>query len=172
MKKIRFLIYGVVGVFSLGFIFLVSVFFQSSIEKISGQNIKTEIQKLKDKEIEFVELKKSYRDWQRVDKIYNRFKRKCLYSFNGFSDFKNDFESLLSRHFFEQSPFSYNIKNVDRNIVMVSIDFKGSGDYRNIKRFLYEIEKRERMVFLKNLELVREKNRVEVKFNLEVYFVR
>ncbi|MCK4836151.1 MAG: hypothetical protein KAT17_05920 [Candidatus Aminicenantes bacterium] len=172
MKKISYLIYGIAGFFILGFLFLLFVFFQSSIEKISGQNIKIEIQKLKNKEIEFIELKQSHRDWQRVDKIYDRFKRDYLYSFSDFSDFKNDFESLLARIFFKLSPFSYNINNVNQNIVMVSIDFEASGYYKNIKRFIYEIEKKERVVVLKNVELIKEKNRVESKFTLEVYFVR
>lgn len=172
MKKIRYLIYGTVGFFLAGCLFLLFVFFQLSMEKISGHNIKTEIQRLKEKEVEFVKLKQDYRDWQRVDEIYDRFTRDYLYAFDDFFSFKTDFESLLRTAFSRVPAFQYDIKNIDRNIVMVAIEFQVQAGYRNIKEFIYEIEKRTRMVFLKKMELGKVNNQVESKLILEAYFAR
>ena len=48
--------------------------------------------------MEFVRLKKSYRDWRYVAKAFDRFKSDYLLPFSEFSEFRNRFESMLRKY--------------------------------------------------------------------------
>jgi Tfp pilus assembly protein PilO len=172
MKKINYLLYSLLGFCLLGFLFLITVFFLSSIEKISTRNIKAEIQKFKENEIEFLILKKAYREWQRADQTYTLFRNDFLFRFNEFSEFRSNFESLLVKNFLDASQLSYNIENLDRDNVKVSIGFQTVGPYKNLKRFIFDIEQQSRIAFVKDIQMTRFKDGVQAKFALEVYFVR
>jgi len=172
MKGIKYLVFTIAGIFILGLVFLVFAFSHSSIKKFSRGNIKTEIQKLKSKEIEFLQLKKSYRDWLQVEKSFNRFKSEFLLPFGEFSDFKGRFESLLKRNLLNSSRLGYDIKNVTRQIVRVSIGFETVGRYQNLKKMVHEIEQMDRIIFMKNLKIAKSPEGVEASVVVEAYFVR
>lgn len=172
MKGIKYLVYTFTGIFILGLVFLVFAFSHSSIKKFSRGNIKTEIQKLKSKEIEFLQLKKSYRDWLQVEKSFNRFKSEFLLPFGEFSNFKGRFESLLKRNLLNSAQLGYDIKNVTRQIVRVSIGFEAVGRYQNLKKMVHEIEQMDRIVFMKNLKIAKSPEGVKASVVVEAYFVR
>lgn len=172
MKRIKYAVYVFCGIFILGIIFLVFALSHSSIKKFSRGNVRTEIQKLKTMETEFLQLKKTYRDWQQVEKAYDRFKSGYLLPFSKFSEFRGRFESLLRRNQLDASSLDYDITNVNRQIVRVSIGFEAVGRYQNLKRMIYEIDQMEQIVFVEGLKIAKSPSGVKADVNVEVYFVR
>jgi Tfp pilus assembly protein PilO len=172
MKRIRYTVYVFSGIFILGLIFMVFAFSHSSIKKFSRGNVRTEIQKLRTMETEFLQLKRAYRDWQQVEKAFDRFKSDYLFPFSTFSEFRSRFESQLKSNRLNISGLGYDIKNVTRKIVRVSIGFEAAGRYQNLKKMVYDINQMKQIIFIEGLNLAKSPIGVKADVNMEVYFVR
>lgn len=172
MKRIKYVVYGFSGIFILGLVFLIFAFSHSSIREFSRGKMKTEIQKLKSLETEFIQQKKAYRDWQQVEKAFDRFKSDYLFPFSTFSEFRSRFESLLRKNRMNTSRLGYDIKNVNRQIVRVSIGFETEGRYQNLKKMVYEIDQMKQVIFIEGMKIVKSASGIKADINVEVYFAR
>jgi len=172
MKRIKYAVYVFSGIFILGLIFLIFAFSHSSIKEFSRGRVKTEIQKLKSMETEFLQQKKAYRDWQQVEKAFTRFKSDYLFPFSTFSEFRSRFESLLRGNRLNTSRLGYDIKNVNRQIVQVSIGFETEGRYQDLKKMVYDIDQMKRIIFIEGMKFVKSPSGIKADVNVEVYFVR
>jgi Tfp pilus assembly protein PilO len=92
--------------------------------------------------------------------------------YDKFSEFRSELESIFRQNALKSLRKNYKIKNLFDGIVRISLDFKVSGSYREIKRFIFNIEKNNKMVFFKELALSKTKSGILGNFSLEAYFVR
>lgn len=156
----------------VGFLFLIIVFFQTSIQKISSRNVKSELQSYQKNEMEFLKSKKEFREWQKVNSSYFRFTRNFFFRFGKFSAFRRNFEMRLTKNSLHVSGLNYAIEKIDNELVKVMIGFQAKGLYQNLKRFIFEIENIAKIVFFKEIHMTKNKDDLEAKINLEAYFVR
>jgi len=156
----------------LSILFLLFSWGYSSLEEISSQNLQSEFQELKSKEKDFFKLEDSLKEWEEIDKFYTKFKQEHLMKFDEFSNFRNDLEKILKKNRLDSSRLNFKIHNLRDKIVRVSIVFGLSGTYKNIKKFIFDIENNSRLIFLNEVKLSRSKGEISGKFSMEVYFVR
>lgn len=171
-KKINYFIIVICVVFILSFLFLITSFAYSSIKSISAQGIKAEILNFKKKENDFRNLEKSFQEWKEIETTYNRFKDEYLIKFEDFSQFRNELQSMLRKNELKPVKMDYQISNFFKDIVKVGINFTVRGNYKNIKRFSFELENKIEMIVLQSINLVRTKTNIVGQFKMEVYFVR
>ena len=93
-------------------------------------------------------------------------------NFKEFSKFKNELKILFRDNDLNSFRFEYKIKSLFKGKVRVSIDFDLIGSYENLKKFIFEIAKKEEMVFFKNVQLKKIKSNIMGNFSMEGYFVR
>jgi Tfp pilus assembly protein PilO len=153
-------------------LFLLFSFGYTSLEKISIQNLDDRLQELRTQEAEFSKLDKKVLEWQNIEKTYGQFKADYLTQYAAFSDFRNQLESIFQGNMLNSFKTTYRIKNLADGIVRVSLNFNLSGTYRDIKKFIFNIEKDGRMVYLNKLNLTKTRNAALGKFAMEAYFVR
>ena len=172
MKKINYFIYSLIGVFFLAVLFLLFSWGYSSIEEMSSQSWQSEFQKLKGKEKDFFKLEKSIQEWEKIDQFYALFKKEHLMKFDEFPVFRNKLENIIKKNFLDSSRLNFKIQYLRDNIVKVSISFGLKGAYKNIKKFIFNIEQVPQLIFLNETKLSKLKGQVSGKFSMEVYFVR
>ena len=174
MKKNSIIIlYSLVGLclFSLGF-FIIS-FVYSSIENISVMGFTSRIDEYNRREKEFLKLEKDYNDWQNIDEIFAKFKEDYVIKFDDYPDFRNELQSVLARNGLQISDTKHKYRNIMEDIRVISLDFKLRGSYMNVKKFILEMENKNKMVLFKDLYLTKKESiNVCARISMEVYFVR
>lgn len=174
MKKNSIIIlYSLVGLFlfSLGF-FIIS-FVYSSIENISVMGFTSRIDEYNRREKEFLKLEENYNDWQNIDKLFAQFKKEYIIKFDNYPDFRDELQSVLSRNGLQLSDTRHKYKNIMEDLRVIFLDFKLTGSYMNIKKFILEMESKNKMVVFKDLYLTKKDSiNVSARISMEVYFVR
>ena len=172
MKKINNLTYILAGIFCISLLFFLFSLTYYSIEKISIKKFKSRSEDIKNREAKFLELRKSFKEWEKIDDAYSKFEKKYLIKFSKFSDFKNELKAFFRDNNLNSFRFEYKIKSLFKGKVVVSIGFDLIGSYENLKKFIFEIAKKEEMVFFKNIQLKKIKSNIMGNFSMEGYFVR
>ncbi len=172
MKKINSLTYILAGIFCISLLFFLFSLTYYSIEKISIKKFKSRSEDIKNSEAKFLKLRKSFKEWENIDDTYSKFEKKHLIKFSKFSDFKNELKSFFRNNDLNSFRFEYRIKSLFKGKVEISMGFDLTGSYENLKKFIFEIAKKEEMVFFKNIRLKKIKSNIMGKFSMEGYFVR
>ena len=172
MKKINSLTYILAGIFCISLLFFLFSLTYYSIEKISIKKFKSRSEDIKNSEAKFLKLRKSFKEWENIDDTYSKFEKKHLIKFSKFSDFKNELKSFFRNNDLNSFRFEYRIKSLFKGKVEISMCFDLTVSYENLKKFIFEIEKKEEMVFFKNIRLKKIKSNIMGKFSMEGYFVR
>ena len=172
MKKINNLTYILVGIFCISLLFSLFSLTYYSIEKLSIKKFKSRSEDIKNREAKFLKLKKSFKEWGKIEYTYSKFEKKYLMNFKEFSKFKNELKIFFRDNDLNSFRFEYKIKSLFKGKVRVSIDFDLIGSYENLKKFIFEIAKKEEMVFFKNVQLKKIKSNIMGNFSMEGYFVR
>ncbi len=172
MKKINYFTYVLVGLFCVSLLFFLFSLTYYSIENISIKRFKSELNDLKNREAKFLKLEKSLKEWEKIGGTYSKFEKKYLIEFSKFSDVKNELKIFFRNNDLNSFRFEYKIKSLFKGKVEISMSFDLIGSYKNLKKFIFEIAKREEMVFFKNIQLNKTKSNIKGKFSMEGYFVR
>ena len=172
-KNSVIIIYGLVGLFlcSLGF-FIIS-FTYSSLENISVKSFQSRIDEYDKKEKKFIELEENFNAWKNIDQTYAQFKEDYLMKFYDYPDFRNQLRSTLAQNGLQLEDMKHKYKNMMDDIRKVSLNLHVMGSYMNLKKFVYEIENKKKMILFKQFQLnKRDSLNVEAIISMEVYFVR
>jgi Tfp pilus assembly protein PilO len=174
MKKNNLIIfYSMVGLFILSLGFFIVSFAYSSIENISVMGFKSRLEEYNKQEEKFLKLEATYKEWQNMDKMFAQFKEKYLIKFNDYPKFRNELQTVISGNGLQNSDMNHKYRNIMRNLRKVSLELKLTGSYVNLKKFIFEIENKDKMVLLKDLQFFKKDAvNVSAKISMEVYFVR
>ena len=125
------------------------------------------------KEKKFIELEENYKAWKNIDKTYAQFKENYLLKFYDYPVFRNELRSTLAQNGLQLEDMKHKYKNMMDDIRKVSLNLRLMGSYMNLKKFVHEIENRNKMILFKQFQLnKRDALYVEAIISMEVYFVR
>ncbi len=177
MKKSNTLVlvaYGLIGLAAFSCIFFIFAAAYSSIETITVKSLESRSIEYEDKAEDFSTLESLYNEWKNMDQIYSQFKNDYLIKFDDYPNFRNEMQSIFSQNGLQVLKMNHRYKNLFEDIRQVSIDLQVVGNYRDIKRFIFEIENKGQMVFFDNISLSKYEvgDRAMGKISMEVYFVR
>ena len=173
MKKIKYIIRSLIGLLLLSFIFMFFSFAYSSIESISIKNLDKKMNDFRETEKNTSDLEKLSKEWKNIEKSYLKFKNEFLIRLEDLSEFRNELQSLARRNSLRILNIRFQYIPVIRNEVekaVINLDLEGF--YGNMKKFIFEIEEKDKIVFFNSIKMGKTKTNIIGKFVLEVYFVR
>ncbi len=172
MNRMKILVYSFVGLLVVGFAFFLFSLGYTSLETMSAQSVQERLAKEVKLELEWRTI---HDDWDDVKNTFATFKKKYLIESEQFNTFKQQLQSLAMKNRLGGVKIDYNIHSQYSDVVKISFKLNVTGAYENLKRFIFDIESREEMIFFKRIELSKDKvamNRVKGILALEAYFVR
>ena len=172
MKRIRIISYALAGLFLVSLIAVIFSFSLTSVKKMSAQNIESRIEELQTQQDKLLETEKMFKEWNQIETIFQDFKNEYLIPYQDFPAFRRELQTLFSRNGLQASTFSYQPKDTLNNLVRLAISFKLTGAYRNLKKFIIDIENKKEMILFERIKLSKGDVDITARFNLEVYFVK
>ena len=152
---------------------VVASVFYTSLKKISVKNIYSHYDTFQTGSEEFERLNRSYIDWTNIESDFNLFKDRYLIKFVDFPLFRKNLKLNFDRNSLEALDFKISYSEILKGVLIRSgINFKLSGKYSNVKKFIFEISKMKNMVFFRTVRLRKTKNNIIGDFFLEVYLVK
>ncbi len=153
-------------------LFLIS-FIYSSVKTTSLKDLTEEKQLHEISEKKFSALKNNMKDWENVEKEYAGFKDLMVLRFEDFSNFRKNLELLISRNSISKTDFRIEYKKALKNeYIKVKISMKLTGNYGNLKKFIYEIGKINKIAYFRSVKMIGSGSDIRGNFNIEVYLVK
>lgn len=140
-----------------------------SFKDLSRQNRLKIFQDFKRQEKESQVLEKEYRDWQKLPGALQKFRKDNILSMDEFAVFRRDLDSRLAANQLQPPRIDFTFGNSMDNIKKISVKFSLEGSYRNLKKFIFDMELKSKMYFFESLELSANAVTVKGAFTLEVY---
>lgn len=172
MKTIKTAVFSVIGLGIGSLIFLLGAIFYTTIGTPSKAEIDRRFADIKHRQETAGGLESSLAEWRAIEKTYREFKNTHLYRFARFPEFRQTLNSLLNRAQLRVSRFNYKIRQSLEDIVRVSIDFDVEGAYGSVKRFIHDVERLEKILFFKKVQLSKGPSHIQGRISMEAYFVR
>ncbi len=174
MNKINYIL----AVFLIFFILSLCIFIfsliytplkQNSLKNID-LNLKNYQELLKKNRIKEKKLK----EWNTVESSYQEGKKKYFMKFSEFSKFRNDLNDFFVKLRLNERGLKVGYRKISGGeFIRASIIFKISGNYKNIKRLIFEVLKIDKLVFIKKATLSKQNDDlISGNFILEVILVQ
>jgi hypothetical protein len=114
-------------------------------------------------------LYKEYRDWQNLPAALQKFRRDNILSLDEFAAFRRFLDSRLAANQLQPARIDFSFGNILDNIKKVNVSFSLEGSYRDLKKFIFDMELKSKMYFIQSLNLSANGTTVRGSFMLEVY---
>jgi Tfp pilus assembly protein PilO len=140
-----------------------------SFKDLSRQNrlkIFTEFER-REKEMQILETE--YRDWQNLPGVLQKFHKEKILNMDEFAAFRRDLDSCLAANQLQPPRIDLTFGSSRDNIRKVSVKFSLEGSYRNLKKFIFDMETKAKMYFFESLNMSASAATVKGVFTLEVY---
>ncbi|MEN8152735.1 MAG: type 4a pilus biogenesis protein PilO [Acidobacteriota bacterium] len=173
MDKNKIVIYAALSTFLISIVLIITSFFYTSLKKISVKNIDSRYDTFQARSNEFEKLNNTYIDWQNVGSDFKSFKDKYLIKFDDFPRFRKNLKLAFTRNYLTETGFKLNYSTVLKGeLIRTEINFKLSGQYKNIKKFIFDISKMDKIVFFRSVKLQKTNKNIIGDFFMEVYLVK
>ena len=120
-------------------------------------------------EKEFQKLSEQHRDWEKLPKELRRFRRNFIISMDDFAVFRRNLNSCLANNHFNAANITFQFGGRQNKIRKVNIGFVLQGTYRDVKKFIFDMERKPKMHFFTRIELNGAAETVNGSFNMEAY---
>lgn len=142
------------------------------IKKNTYLNADKQIEELEIEKNRLNDLEKKLTEYRNFGSDYKKFKNETFIKYNDFSTFRNNLQQLLSKYNFKKSSFNFTGRDILKEFVRVSLSVKLVGQYGALKRFIFDISKWDKIMYLSSIKLQKMKSSVSGNFSMEVYFVK
>lgn len=114
-------------------------------------------------------LEKEYQDWQKLPEALQKFRRDNILSMDEFAVFRRFLDSRLAANQLQPARIDFTFgKSLDK-IKKVSVNFSLEGSYRDLKKFIFDMESRSKLYFFQSMDMSANGASVKGVFVLEVY---
>jgi Tfp pilus assembly protein PilO len=114
-------------------------------------------------------LEAEYRDWQKLPDALQKFRLDNILSMDEFAAFRRILDSRLAANQLQPARIDFTFgKSLDK-IKKVSVNFFLEGSYRDLKKFIFDMEAKSKMYFFQSMDLSAKGPTVKGTFTLEVY---
>ena len=114
-------------------------------------------------------LEKEYRDWLKLPSALQKFRKDNILSMDEFAAFRRDLDSHLAANQLQPARIDFAFGSSRDGIKKIGVRFSLEGSYRNLKKFIFDMEAKSKMYFFQSLELSAGAATVKGAFTLEVY---
>jgi type II secretory pathway pseudopilin PulG len=169
MKKSRLLVLALLGLLSLSLAGCLFSFVYVSIQDSARQDRLRAFRDFASQEQAAQALEKEYRDWQKLPLLLQEFRKNNILSMDQFAEFRRGLDSSLSRNRLPPPRIDLSFGSKKDNFREVTVKFSLEGGYRDLKKFIYDMEAKTGMHFFTAMQLSTGGVAVKGAFTLEVY---
>lgn len=169
MKKSKLLVLALLGLLFLSVAGCLFSFVYVSLQDVARQKRLREFRDFASQEQAAQALEKEYRDWQKLPLLLQGFQKDNILSMDQFAAFRRGLDSSLARNGLLPPRIDLAFGSKKENIRKVAVKFSLEGRYRDLKKFIYDMEAKAGMHFFTNMQLNAGAAAVKGTFTLEVY---
>jgi len=114
-------------------------------------------------------LEREYRDWQELPQQLQRFRANNIRSMDEFAGFRRDLDARLAANGLQPPRIDLAFGTMKDNFRKVTLKFSLEGSYRQLKKFIYDMETKAKLHYFSNIQLSAGKDTVKGAFMLEVF---
>jgi hypothetical protein len=144
-------------------------FIYGSYKDLSRQKRLEIFLNFKSQEKEFQILENEYWAWKKLPDALQKFHKENILSMDEFAAFRRDLDSRLAANQLQPPRMDFAFGKSLGNIKKVAVRFSLEGNYRNLKKFIFDMELKSKMYFFESLVLSAGGTTVKGVFTLEVY---
>ena len=169
MKKIRLAVLALLVLLFLSAAGCLFSFVYGQYKDLSRQHRLKTFLAFERQEKEAQALEREYRDWQELPGALQKFRGDNILSMDEFAVFRRDLDSCLAANRLQPPSIDFTFGRSRDAIKKVDVRFSLAGSYRDLKKFIFDMEARSKMYFFTNLELSASADAVKGAFAMEVY---
>jgi Tfp pilus assembly protein PilO len=171
MKKNKVTVYAMLLLLLLSAAGCLFSFVYVSLENLSRQNRLRKFHELAGEEKTYRALEKECQDWQNVPARLREWQKKYFISRDEFDTFRRNLESVLTANRLKPNRITYAYGIALRGIKKVTVNLSLEGSYRELKKFVYDLENNRKMYFFEHINLSHGAAAVNGTLILEAYLV-
>lgn len=118
---------------------------------------------------ELAELAAQHGEWRKLPADLEQFRSRHIISLDDFARFRRDLNLCLDDNGFRAPDISFTFGRRQGGLQPVSFQFTLNGTYRSLKKFIFEMERKPRMQFFKQIDLNGSGETVVGRFTMEAY---
>lgn len=120
-------------------------------------------------EEEFRKLGAEHADWRKLPADLAQFRGRYIISMDEFARFRRDLNLCLDDNGFPAPDITFKFGRSLGRLQRVSFQFALNGSYRNLKKFIYDMERKPKMQFFETIQLIGSGDAVNGRFTMEAY---
>ncbi len=169
MKKYKIAITGLLVLFALSAAGCLFSFAYRSIQELSRQTRLGRQAAFKLQEKEFQKRNDEHRDWQNLPDELRKFRREYIINMDDFAVLRRDLNACLASNQLKVRNISSQFGGSKGKTRKVTISFALEGAYRDLKKFIYDMEQKPKLHFFERIEMNSSAELVRAKFIMEAY---
>jgi Tfp pilus assembly protein PilO len=107
--------------------------------------------------------------WKKLPAELLQFRRRHIISLDDFDRFRRDLNLCLDDNGFPAPSIAFKYDRSQGRLQRVTFRFALNGSYRNLKKFIYDMERKPKMQFFETIELNGSGDTVNGSFTMEAY---
>jgi Tfp pilus assembly protein PilO len=169
MKKYKLAVIALLALVSLSVASCLFSYLRGSLQDLSRQAYRKNQDTFKLQKAEFRKLNTEHTDWKNLPQDLREFRHRRISSMDDFAIFRRDLNSCLDENGFKAPTISLQFGSGPGQLRKVSIDFSLSGEYPNLKKFIFAMERKPKMNFFTSMDLNSNGETVSGRFTMEAY---
>jgi Tfp pilus assembly protein PilO len=169
MKKYKIAVTTMLVCFALSTAGCLLSFAYMSLRDLSWQSSLDKQAAFKLQEKEFQKLSEEHRAWKKLPDELQQFRREHIINLDDFAVFRRELNSCLAANQLKVTKISSQFSRSQGKTRKVTIGFALEGAYRDLKKFIFDMEKMPKMHFFERVELNGSAEMVKGNFKMEAY---
>jgi Tfp pilus assembly protein PilO len=169
MKKFKLAVIALLALFSLSAASCLFSFVYSHFQGISRQDSLESRAAFRLQESEFQKLNAEHEDWKKLPDELRDFRKNRIISMDDFAVFRRDLNSCLDDNGFHGTSISFQFGGSQNRMRKVTIGFALTGAYRQLKKFIFDMERAPKMYFFDRISFSGGGEAVKGGFSMEAY---
>lgn len=169
MKKFKIAAIALLALFAIsaaGYLFSTLL---SHFQELSRQERLASQASFRLQESEFQKVSAEYAEWQKLPEALREFSKERIISMDDFKLFRDALNSCLDSNGFHGANINFQFGARQNRMRKVTIAFTLNGGYRELKKFIFDMEKAPKMYFFDRIVFNVGGETVTAGFNMEAY---
>jgi len=169
MKKYKVAVIVLLALFALSAAGCLFSFVYASLQDLSRQNRQEKLATYRAQEEAFRRTVAEYGEWKKLPADLRAFRRDHIINMDNFAVFRRDLNQCLDGNGFRATNIGFQFGPSQNGMRRVNIQFSLAGSYRDVKKFIFDMERKPKMHFFARVELNASGEKVTGSFGMEAY---
>lgn len=169
MRKYRLAVTALLALFALGAAGFLFSSVYARFDRLARQARQEAQAAFRQQEEEFAKLSAEHADWRGLPGELRKFRSQRIIGMDGFEAFRRELNSCLDNNGFRGTSVSFQFGASQNRMRKVTISFTLNGGYRELKKFVFDMERSPTMHFFERIILNGGGQTVTGGFTMEAY---